>query len=407
MRFLSAFFLTLILFSSCQKAITDPSGIWRAEVPTVIGPISFNLSIEKTGEVYHVFAINGDEKLELDTPKIAGDSIFISMEIFDAEIKAKISSDKMEGIYAKKLADNSTRSGKFLAEKGKDYRFAPADETSTYNVAGKWASTFTDDEGSKYEAVGLFEQNGNKVKGTFLTSTGDYRYLAGNVVGDSLMLSCFDGTHIFLFKAKIEGEKLTGGRFSSSLLYQETWEAKKDENAELPDPESLTYLNPGFEKIAFKFVNTNGDSVSLNDEKYKGKVVLVQIMGSWCPNCMDESRFLAPWYEKNKERGVEIIGLSYEKSTEAYFAFPKINKMKERFGIGYEVLLAGKNSGVEAQKSLPMLNHIMSFPTTIFIDKKGIVRKIHTGFSGPSTGDYFEKYKADFERFMDLLIDEK
>jgi hypothetical protein len=121
---------------------------------------------------------------------------------------------------------------------------------------------------------------------------------------------------------------------------------------------------------------------------------------------MDESKFLAPWYAKNKQKGVEVISLAYEKSTEPSFAYPKIKRLKERFGIDYEVLLAGTNDKAEASKTLPMLNHVLGFPTTIFIDKKGQVREIHTGFSGPGTGKYYDDFVGDFNRLIDKLIAE-
>ncbi len=402
------FLLLLIVFggNGCVKVTAqDLTGVWLAKVPTVIGPIPFELKIEKNGDLLKVFAINAAESLEFDTPVIKGDSIIISMGIFDAEIRAKIVGDQMHGIYAKKMADLSTRSGEFTAIKNGGDRFGIGVGQPKHQISGKYRTIFTDDEGISYEAVGLFAQNGHKVSGTFMTTTGDYRFLAGNIVDDSLMLSCFDGTHIFLFKALIKHDSLVGGRFCSSLRYTETWQAVKDEKAELPDAETLTYLKEGYEGINFKFVNTQGDSISLDDPRYKNKVIILQIMGSWCPNCMDESRFLAPWYEQNKNRGVEIIGLAFERNGDTAFAFPKIEKMKERFGIGYEVLLAGVPA--DADKVLVMLNHVMSFPTTIFIDKRGKIRKIHTGFSGPSTGNYYHRYVANFGQFLEELMTEK
>ena len=176
--------------------------------------------------------------------------------------------------------------------------------------------------------------------------------------------------------------------------------------AALPDPTTLTFLKPGYSSLDFSFKNTQGKTISLKDPAYRGKVVLVQIMGSWCPNCMDESRFLAPYYQKNKKRGLEIIGLAYEKSTDPSFAYPKLDRMKERFGIQYEVLLAGTNDKSVAAASLPALEKVLSFPTLIVIDKKGMVREIHTGFSGPGTGVYYDKFKSDFTRLMDQLLAE-
>ncbi|MCR9063449.1 MAG: TlpA family protein disulfide reductase [Cytophagales bacterium] len=399
-------FLLLVFLTSCQESKTDVQGTWRASVPTVIGDIPFHLTFEGEGDTLQVYALNGDERLELDFAYFKDDSLRISMEVFDAEIVAKVNGDKMVGTYRKKLGNLENRQGVFTAQKGDLPRFLGAAEKVNYQLAEKYAVTFTEPEGDEYPAIGLFEQEGNEVTGTFLTSVGDYRFLQGNIVGDSLKLSCFDGTHIFLFKAKIEGDSLVGGRFSSSLQYQETWLGIKNDSAELPDAESLTFLKPGYETISFSFPNEKGELVSLSDERYNDKVVLVQILGSWCPNCMDESKFYAKWLKENPEAPVEVIGLAYEKKTDPDFAFPKIKRMKERFGMNYEVLLAGLNTGEEAAKSLPMLNHVMSFPTTIYIDKSGKVRKIHTGFSGPGTGEYYEHFVENFERYMEKLMAE-
>jgi thiol-disulfide isomerase/thioredoxin len=399
-------FFALLILIQCTSKDSSIDGIWRAEVPTAIGPIPFHLAFETKNDTIHVYAINADEKLELDNARFENDSINITMELFDAEIVAKVSGGQLAGLYTKKLGNLEERTGTFVAKKGEVFRFTEFEESSNHNVSGKWKTVFKEPEGIKYEAVGVFEQKGNSVKGTFLTNTGDYRFLDGNVIGDSLMLSCFDGTHIFLFKALIDGDKLVNGRFTSSLLYLESWEAVKDENATLPNPDELTFIKEGYGDFNFSFVNTKREMVSLTNERFKNKVVLVQLLGSWCPNCMDESKFLAKWLKENPNKNVEIIGLAYEKSLEPDFAFPKIDRMKKRFGMEYEVLLAGLYDKVEAQKTLPMLNHIISFPTTIFLDKNHKVRKIHTGFSGPGTGIYHEQFKAKFNNFMEKLTAE-
>jgi thiol-disulfide isomerase/thioredoxin len=129
-------------------------------------------------------------------------------------------------------------------------------------------------------------------------------------------------------------------------------------------------------------------------------------MGTWCPNCLDESQFLADYYLKNKSRGVEIIALDYERMDDFEKAKKKIARFTSRLKINYPTLFAGTTTAENKKKSLPMLNHIMSFPTTIFIGKKGTVRKIHTGFNGPATGKLYEEFKTDFNSFMEKLIKE-
>ncbi len=397
----------ILLLNSCQNTPELKTGIWRATIPTGGGELPFNFDIQKENDAYSVVILNGEEKLKMDKAFIKDDSLHIPMEVFDAEIVAKIGNEKLTGYWKKLRSDLTYIQGDFTAEYGKNYRFYEKNNNVNTSLSSKYQVLFrSEDKKDSTISVGIFNQKGSKVTGTFLTTTGDYRYLDGNIIEDSLKLSCFDGTHLFLFKAKIEGDKLVGGEFWSSLKSLETWEGIKDDNAKLPDEKLLTFLKKGYKTISFSFPNEEGKKISLTDERYKGKVVVAQIMGSWCPNCMDESKFLAPWYVKNKQKGVEIIGLAYEKSIEPAFAFPKIKRLKERFGIDYEVLLAGTNDKPEASKTLPMLNHVLGFPTTIFIDKKGQVREIHTGFSGPGTGKYYDDFVSDFNRLVDKLLAE-
>jgi thiol-disulfide isomerase/thioredoxin len=256
-------------------------------------------------------------------------------------------------------------------------------------------------------SVGNFTQNGTAVQGSFLTPTGDYRFLNGSLNGDSLFLSTFDGSNAMLFKAVIEADgTLKGAQWSGVKAYK-TWTAKLDTDAKLPDATKLTFLKPGYDKVDFSFPDSEGKTVSLSDPKYKDKVVIIQILGSWCPNCMDETNFLAPWYDKNKDRGVEIVGLAFERSDKPEVSNPKIKKMISRFGMNYPVLLAGTNSDEATAKALPMLNKVMSYPTTIFIDKKGKVREIHTGFSGPGTGEYYDQFVEEFNGLISKMISEK
>ncbi|MCP9747886.1 TlpA disulfide reductase family protein [Lacihabitans sp. CS3-21] len=382
------------LLFSCKSKPELKTGLWRAEVPTIAGVLPFHIQVEKN----RAFAINADEKLAFDTLYFENDSLHLKMELFDAEIIAKVEGETMNGIFRKKMANLDNREGAFTAKFGQEFRFENG--KSNASLANKYSIIF-DDGKSTYEAVGIFEQKDNKVKGTFLTTTGDYRYLDGNVVGDSLKLTCFDGNHTFLFTAKIIGDSLTGGTFCYSLKGTEKWSGIKNDQAALPDANSLTYLKPGFTSIDFSFPDETGKKISIKDERYKNSVTIVQILGSWCPNCMDETRFLADFKKKNPS--VEIIGLAFEKSLEPAFVNPKIQRLKTRFGVTYPILLAGKNDKADASDKLPMLNKIISFPTTIIIDKKGVVRQIHTGFSGPGTGEYYNKFVEEFTRFVEKL----
>jgi len=221
-----------------------------------------------------------------------------------------------------------------------------------------------------------------------------------------MKLSTFDGTHLYLFEGIVDEHGRIEGGFWSGKSFFQNWTAVRNEDFELPDPASFTFLNPGYEDFAITFPNAEGVMVSLTDDKFTGKPVIIQIMGSWCPNCMDESRFLTGWYNSNKDRGVEIVGLAFERKPEPDYASERVRIMKEKLGIEYEVLIAGTTAPESRAAALPMLNKVMSFPTTVFLDKQHKVRKIHTGFSGPGTGDLYNQYVEEFSVFMDKLIDE-
>lgn len=411
-------FITLFLpysFYPCAGQTSPPTvkpGQYRATLKTRAGELPFGLAIEPaTGQAgsYTVFALNGSERLKMDPATLQNDSLLIPMALFESELIAKVNGDKLEGVWRRRRLGQPVQSLPFNAQLGVDYRFVPDNETATANLAGKWATTFDSKSGrvDTVNAVGLFNQKGNQLTGTFLTPTGDYRYLDGNVVGDSLFLSCFDGSHVYLFKARYDAatHMLTGG-FWSGISGYEPWVARLDPAAELPDPAKLSYLKPNATRLNFSFPEPNGNLVSSADPRFSQKVTIVQILGSWCPNCMDETNFLSPWYRKNRQRGVELVGLAFERSAVMAESGPKIERMKQRFQIEYPVLLAGTNDKAQASRALPDLNAVLAFPTTIIIDKTGKVRHIHTGFSGPGTGQYYDQFVEEFNRLIDKLLTE-
>jgi thiol-disulfide isomerase/thioredoxin len=212
-----------------------------------------------------------------------------------------------------------------------------------------------------------------------------------------------------LFTADITDSKtIANGKFYSGISGLDKWTAVRNEKAKLPDAYSLTYLKPGDKKIAFTFPDINGKKVSLSDPQFKNKVVIVQMLGSWCPNCMDETSYLVNYYKKFHPKGVEIIGLAYERTTDFAKSKPTLQQLKNRFNITYPLLITGYTPGKgDPQKSLPMLADYKGFPTTIIIDKKGDVRKIHTGFSGPGTGAHYTEFVKEFEKLTGDLLAEK
>jgi thiol-disulfide isomerase/thioredoxin len=402
--------ISLFIFAfTCWSCNQQPnsavlSGTYLVNLDISPDVIPFTLALKAAGDGWKAEVYNAGEVLEYDEVLVQGDSIKIEMSIFDAQLKAKILADgTLQGVFVKNYVEGY--SVPFTAAKSESTRFA-VDATPEVELSGTWKTLFTDEKGATYEAVGIFSQIGNKLSGTFLTTLGDYRYLDGNVSGRSFYLSAFDGSHAFLFFGEVTGEGQLKGTFRSGPKYRETFTAERDETFSLPDAYSLTYLKEGYDKLEFSFPDVNGDTVSLSDSRFDNKVVLVQLFGTWCPNCMDETKYLAPWYLKNKERGIEIIGLAYESKADFEYASNRVKKTAVKLGASYPFLIAGVSNKQKAAETLPALNQVLAFPTLIYIDKKGKVRKIHTGFTGPGTGVYYQRWVESHEAFISQLLEE-
>jgi thiol-disulfide isomerase/thioredoxin len=393
------FLAVACIFLSCTSNTKDLSGTWRGIVDMQGQELPFTFTLSKEADKYTAVIRNAEEKLVLDDVQVIDDTLVMVMHIFDAQIRAKVLDDKLNGVFIKNYDLSATVP--FRATKGDNYRFVKKEKASI-DFNGKYSVTFTNEKDTTL-AIGIFTQNENEIKGTFLTPTGDYRYLQGNIIGETMKLSVFDGNHTFVFTANLKGDSIVGDYYSGKT-YHQIWKGVKTESASLPHPESLTYLKEGFDKIEFSFPDVEGRKVTPQDDKYKNKVVILQLFGTWCPNCMDETRFLADWYTQNNKRGVEIIGLAYERKDDFTYASDRVKKMKEKLNVTYDFVIAGVNDKVKAAETLPMLNKVVAFPTTIFIGKDGKVKYIHTGFSGPGTGIYYEQFKESFNQKINELL---
>jgi len=393
-----------LLLLACNREVNKPiNGEWRGTLETMEGkplPFLFTYS-EKQG----VTVLNAEEKVVFSDVTLQGDSITIAHPIYEGVFKGVFTPDSIYGTFIK---PSLNRAVPFVMTQGRKERFA-VNTAPKATVTGNWETVFSPNKAAdRYVAKGIFKQVGHKVTGTFRTTTGDYRYLDGSVENDTLRLSTFDGAHAFLFEAKVQGDTLLDGMFYSGNHWKESFTARKNEAYELPRADSLTFLREGYEKLEFTFPDTNGKEVSLDDERFKNKVVIVQIMGTWCPNCLDETRYYTEYYNENKNENLEFVSLAFEYAPTKEKAITAINRLKEKVGVPYPVLLAqyGSSDKQKASQKLPMLSDVLSYPTTIFIDKTGAVRKIHTGFNGPATGEKYDAFVKEFEEFVAQLLTE-
>ena len=376
------------------------------------GELPFQFEVNYLNDsIFEMTIINGEERIKVEKGDIltghnletGQDTILIQFRVYDTYIHAVYKENVIEGEW---VVPAKSMSIPFIAHNGKGYRFTSVSKKPLADISGHWETTFGVGDSVPEKAVGEFKQNGNTLRGTFRTETGDYRYLDGEVQGDRIYLSCFDGSHAFLFEGKIKADGSLIGSFHSGKSYRTIWVAKRNEQYELANPDSLTIVKSGGKSVDFAFKNPEGRVISLHNSEYQNKVKVVEIMGTWCPNCRDEANFLKEYLAAHVSDEVAVVALAYERSKDTSKSNALIRLYKERMGTPYEVVDAGTSNKEEASKTMPMLNKISAFPTTIIIDKKNRVRKIHTGFDGPATSRY-GAFKKDFEAFIQALVAEK
>ena len=368
----------------------------------VILPFLFDL-LQDSGK-WTMLVHNGDETIAVDDVAISADTFHVRMPLFDSEFTGVPGSDStISGYWYNHLKGPDYRIP-FTAHAGRGQRFAET-ASGSHDVTGTWECHFADGTPDAYPALGMFNSSSGRVTGTFGTETGDYRYLDGVMHGDSLLLSAFDGSHAFLFNAVLRGDSLVG-RFRSGIHSQEPWTAVRNETFHLRNPDSLTFLKEGHDMVDVRLPDLDGDSVSPMEERFAGHVRMVQVMGSWCPNCVDETVLLTEMYDQYHAQGLDVFAIAFERYPEKDKAISSLKRFKERLNVKYDVLYGGESRKEVASEKLPFLDHIMSYPTCIFIDRAGKVRRIRTGFYGPSTGEHYEIYKRNLKLFLEKMLAE-
>ncbi|MDQ3110616.1 MAG: TlpA family protein disulfide reductase [Bacteroidota bacterium] len=411
--FLVLIFSAFIIHFSFAQPSKVPSrirkGVWKGTLTlndTTELPFTFTVDL---GPLFYSMIIhNASENITVENLVVTKDSINWHMPVFDSWFKCKI--DSVGGFHGTFFNHSASKPYqlKFKAEYGKPRFKYVLCRAADPDISGiKWECDFSPGTADSSKAIGVFSRNikAGNYYGTFLTETGDYRFLEGGLTScGELTLSCFDGSHAFLFQADFYHNPVKGAAWYGKYGY-EKWTAKQNEKFELRDPSKLTFVKDS-SNVNFTFNDLKGNPVSLSDPKFKGKVVIIQITGSWCPNCMDETAWMTNVYNKYQSQGLEVIALAYERSPDTAKANPSIRRVRDHFNAKYTFLNTGKSGKNAASESLPFLNGIMSFPTTIYIDKTGKVRMVYTGFNGPATGAAYEKDTAEALRLIQQLLAE-
>ncbi len=379
-------------------------GQWRGSFPLSNGnEIPFSFEINKSGKIdTTLYFINGSEKYIGGKVFRKKDTVYVDLEQFDNELALGINKDQSLTGYWRKQ-NNAGESFPVNAYKNKA-RFSFTKNIPSNKLSSKYAVEFTNEKGKKVKSVGLFQQEGNRLNATFLRVSGDTRYTEGIVEGNQFKLSIFIGAGPLLFTGIIQLDGSIIGE-QIGLKSVQTFTAIKDDSAQLPSSKAFTLLksNQGFN---FHFRNAAGKTISLTDDRYKNKPVIVTIGGTWCPNCADEAIFLSKWYNSNQQKGIEVITIQFEAADDFAYAQKTMTRFKQKFSIPYEMVFGGMSDNAKVLEALPALEKFYGFPTTLFIDKNRNVVKIHTGFSGPATGNFYTTFVEEFNRTVDALLEQ-
>lgn len=387
-------------------------GRWRASLASPGGELRFFIDVERdASEDLHVFLVNPPERIEVPQVSIEAGELVLDMPHYDSTIRAKIAKngDELAGTWTKRSgAERWTRMG-FAAYD--DNSFCKLASPGGIDVTGRWAVRFASEPDS---AVAIFDSpaevtylGSHGIVGTILTATGDYRYLSGTFNSDTIELSVFDGAHAFLFKARMNADGSLAGDFWSGTSWHDTWTAVRDENAALPDDFAQTSWSERAALADLVFPDLDGVPRSLADPAFAGRAIVLQLFGSWCPNCHDEAKLLTDLDRTYRERGLSILGLAFEHTGEFARDAEQVRRYATRHGIEYPLFVVGSSDKEQASAAFPAIDRVRAFPTTIFLSGDGRVRAVHSGFAGPATGVEHVKLVAHFERLIEELLAEE
>ena len=394
-------YLLAVLFIAVQVTASGQfpkAGVWQGNMHFSQATVPFTFEVSYQEAIPVITLINGEERIDIDESLIKKDSIYMPMHVFDAFISATFSSNKMVGYWVK--LDSIPFTARFNSP-----RFKTSKSRKSVQIENRINMTFSPPGGLEYPGIGLFSQQGNNVTGTILTEVGDYRYFEGVMNKNTLKLSTFDGVHAFMLTGKYEEGKWTGD-FHFDNKYVEKWTGFYDESVELRDPFEMVTIDKETERPYFDIIAPASGRNVVDPLEYEGKVVIIQLFGTWCPNSYDETRYLVNRYEDFHQKGVEILAVSYEVKYSEEYGLRRIDEYTNKMKIPYKVLLGGRVNKEQAAMAFPFMNRIQAFPTLIILDKHGIARYVNSYFLGPATGENFLEFRERLDSIVDELLTE-
>jgi thiol-disulfide isomerase/thioredoxin len=402
-------------FSSCKKK-ADPVGVWRGTIPNNSGEeVAFTLEVKREGDAIVGALINGDDRTVSTSGSFEGDTLKLRYDFYDAELTAVIVGDQLAGGFTRQWR-KQTLGRKLRARRavGSDDEARAATNPSaspnhSSDISGEWVMRVGEEPKVSFWRA-AFKQQGSGAKGTIIPVSGDWGEMTGSFENNQLTLNRFDGINCRVFKAtltphgSLEGFVDFGLSDPKRKVVAERLTAENRSNvASLPDPANYTRMKNSAEPFRFSFPDPDGNTISSTDERFKNKVVIVTITGSWCPNCYDEAPVLQEFYDRYRDRGLEVVALSFEYTGDAARDTKQVRAFARHLGVKYPILYAGPVE--DAQKKLSQLDNFGAYPTAIYIGRDGLVKHIHAGFEGKATGERFTRLKDEMKALIEDLLE--
>lgn len=398
---------------------SHPSHSWIVNLETDGGPLPFQLRYwdYQTDPGVWAGTVGGvySNHLDYESQKIDNDPQRIRIEFPHYDSVLELNPDgenRLSGQWIKQRGDSEPAIVPAFAVKTNSPISSFESVENIDNPAdfgGRWRVQFSSSED---EAVGSFIQlpdidGVTVISGTILTTTGDYGYLEGRVDGDLMRLSTFDGAHAFLFHAEMQDDDTIAGDFWAGNWHHETWTAVRDDDATLPDAFEQTTVTDEQALADAVFKDTNGNPTRVLDalDATNAKARVLEIFGTWCPNCSDAGRELVSLKEKYGN-DLGVVGLAFEVTEDFERSSQQVQHHHAHIGSDWEVLIAGLSDKAKATETLGFLDRVRSYPTLVFMDANNEVRAVYSGFSGPATGEAYEQQRLRFEALIEELIGE-
>lgn len=389
----------VILLAAAAPRQAPLTGRWRAVLDVAGGALPFELAVTGQGGGLVAAICNGPKCADQAAVTVDGGRVLFDIADYAAAISVERRGDSLVGVY-QNVGRNGPRSIPFRASRGAWPRTkAPAP------LLGSWDAWYITDQ-RRSPRVLHFSSGAEGLEGAVTSNTGDLGLFWGGGTVDSFSVARFDGVSVYLLVGRLDGDTLRGV-FHAGLRTQTPFVAVRTTGApHLTAPTALTSADTTT-PFRFSFPDLEGRQVSQSDPRLAGKVVLVDIFGSWCVTCHEATPDLLDLYRQYRPRGFEILGLGYEVTGDSTKDNPQIRRFRDKFAIPWILLHAGASVVEETAASLPQLRGFTAYPTTLFLGRDGRIREVYAGFRGPATGAQHTRQLEDYRRIIERLLAEK